>query len=165
MTLSPRLRSLAIVWIAVAGVGWLVDLSRQTRDHLTNGALRPFGDDFINYWSGAWLAWHHRAATIYDWNGFHAFEQSVAGAAIDFYHYSYPPVLLVLTSAAGGHPLRAGAVRLADRRLARLLCGVASRRPPCAAARVGDARRFHQYGWRTERHLDGSFAGRRIGAA
>jgi arabinofuranan 3-O-arabinosyltransferase len=39
-----------------------------------------------------------RAAAVYDWNAFHAFEQSVVGAPIDFYHYSYPPVLLVLTA-------------------------------------------------------------------
>jgi len=98
MTFWPRLRTLAYCWIAVAGIGWLADLWRQTRDHLTNGALRPFGDDFINYWSAAWLAWHGRAATIYDWDGFHVFEAGVLGAPIDFYHYSYPPVLLVLSA-------------------------------------------------------------------
>ena len=98
MVLSSRLRTLAVVWIAVAAAAYAVDLWRQTQVHLTNGALRPFGDDFINYWSGAYLAWHHRAADIYNWNAFHAFETGVVGAAIDFYHYSYPPVLLVLTA-------------------------------------------------------------------
>jgi hypothetical protein len=95
---------IARCWIAVAAVAYVVDLWRQTQDHLTNGALRPFGDDFINYWSGAYLAWHHRAAAIYDWNAFHAFETSLAGAAIDFYHYSYPPVLLVLTAPLAAIP-------------------------------------------------------------
>lgn len=88
----------AISWIAVASVVYLADLLRQTRDGLTNGAGRPFGDDFINYWSAAFLAWHGRAAEVYDWSAFHAFEERVAGAALDFYHYSYPPVLPVLTA-------------------------------------------------------------------
>lgn len=96
--LSSRLRALAFCWIAVAAVAYVVDLVRQTHDHLTNGAGRPFGDDFINTWSGAYLAWHGRVGTVYDFNAFHAFEQSVAGAALDFYHYSYPPVLLLLTA-------------------------------------------------------------------
>jgi hypothetical protein len=98
MPLVRRLRTFAIAWIAVAWLAYAVDLLRQTRAGLTNGALRPFGDDFINYWSAAYLAWHGRAAEIYDWNAFHAFETGIAGAPIDFYHYSYPPVLLVLTA-------------------------------------------------------------------
>lgn len=85
-------------FVAAATFGYLFDLWHQTRDHLTNGALRPFGDDFINYWSGAYLALHGRALQVYDLAGFHAFEQSVAGAPIDFYHYSYPPVLLLLSA-------------------------------------------------------------------
>lgn len=89
---------LARSFIAAAAVIYLYDLVRQTRDHLTNGALRPFGDDFINYWSGAFLAWHERAAEIYNPATFHAFEQEVVGAPIQGYHYSYPPVLLLLTA-------------------------------------------------------------------
>jgi arabinofuranan 3-O-arabinosyltransferase len=98
MTLSPRLRTLAYCWIAVAGVAYLVDLLQQTRDHLTNGALRPFGDDFLSFWSAPYLAWHGRAAAVYDWNAFHAFTTSVAGAAIQSYQYNYPPPLLVLSA-------------------------------------------------------------------
>ena len=90
--------TLARSFIAVAAIAYLFDLWQQTRDHLTNGALRPFGDDFINYWSGAYLAWHGRAAEIYDPAAFHAFQQSIAGAPIQGYHYSYPPVLLLLTA-------------------------------------------------------------------
>ena len=89
---------IAVCWTAVAGVAYVIDLLRQTHDGLTNGAGRPFGDDFINYWSAAFLAWHGRAAEIYDWAAFHAFEQGVAGATLDFYHYSYPPVLPLLTA-------------------------------------------------------------------
>ena len=90
--------ALARSFVAVACAIYLFDLWQQTRDHLTNGALRPFGDDFINYWSGAHLAWHGRAGEIYDPVAFHAFQQGVAGAPIQGYHYSYPPVLLLLTA-------------------------------------------------------------------
>jgi hypothetical protein len=97
-TLAARLRTLAICWIPAAAVIYLLDLLRQTRDGLSDGAGRPFGDDFINFFSGPYLAWHGQAATVYDWNGFHAFEVSVAGPSLGFYHYSYPPTLLVLTA-------------------------------------------------------------------
>lgn len=82
----------------MAGAAYFIDLSHQTQDGLTNGTGRPLGDDFINYWSAAFLAWHDRAADIYNWSAFHAFEQNIVGAGLDFYHYSYPPVLLVLTA-------------------------------------------------------------------
>jgi arabinofuranan 3-O-arabinosyltransferase len=85
-------------FVAAAALIYLYDLLRQTHDHLTNGAGRPFGDDFINYWSGAYLAWHGRATEIYNPVAFHAFEQSVVGASLDGYRYSYPPVLLLLTA-------------------------------------------------------------------
>jgi hypothetical protein len=91
-------------YIAVAALCYLFDLLQQTRDHLTNGAGRPFGDDFINYWSAAFLAWHGRAAEIYDALAFHAFQQSVVGAPLDGYHYSYPPVLLLLTMPLAALP-------------------------------------------------------------
>ena len=95
---ASRTVTIARSFVAAAAAIYLYDLLRQTRDHLTNGALRPFGDDFINYWSGAYLAWHGRAADIYNPAAFHAFEQSVAGAPIQAYHYSYPPVLLLMTA-------------------------------------------------------------------
>ena len=99
MPAMPRLTvPVARSFVAAASAIFLYDLFRQTRDHLTNGAGRPFGDDFINYWSGATLAWHGRAAEIYNPAAFHAFEQSVAGAPIDAYHYSYPPIILLLTA-------------------------------------------------------------------
>jgi arabinofuranan 3-O-arabinosyltransferase len=85
-------------YVAVAFVAYVVDLLRQTRDGLTDGVGRPFGDDFINFWSGPFLAWHHRSAEIYNFAAFHAFEQSVVGASLMGYHYSYPPTLLVLTA-------------------------------------------------------------------
>lgn len=89
---------LARCFVAVAALGYAIDLWQQTREHLTNGAGRPFGDDFINYWSGAVLALGGRAPEVYDFKAFHLFEQSVVGAGLDYYHYSYPPVLLALTA-------------------------------------------------------------------
>lgn len=93
-------------WIVLAGAYYLFDLLHQTQQGLTNGMGRPFGDDFINYWSAAKLAVLGRASEIYDLQAFHAFHETVTGAAtgfhppigpITFYHYSYPPVLLLLT--------------------------------------------------------------------
>jgi hypothetical protein len=92
-------------FVAAAALIYLYDLLRQTHDHLTNGAGRPFGDDFINYWSGAYLAWHGRATEIYNPVAFHAFEQSVVGASLDGYRYSYPPVLLLLTAPLALMPM------------------------------------------------------------
>jgi Glycosyltransferase family 87 len=96
--LSPeRLRVIVRCWLVIAPIAYLVDLLRQTQDGLTDGIRRAFGDDFINYWSGAYLAFHGRAAEVYDIQAFHAFEQSILGPHIHYYMYSYPPVLLVLT--------------------------------------------------------------------
>ena len=96
---SPvRIDKIARCYIAVAFIVYLADLVRQTRAGLTDGVARPFGDDFINFWSGPYLAWHQRAAEIYNFGAFHAFEQSIVGAHLQGYHYSYPPMLLVLTA-------------------------------------------------------------------
>ena len=90
------IKRLACFFVAVSIVGYFIDLLRQTRDNLTDGFGRPFGDDFINFWSGPYLAWHHRAAEIYNFLAFHTFEQSIVGNDLQNYHYSYPPTLLVL---------------------------------------------------------------------
>jgi Glycosyltransferase family 87 len=92
-----RLKMIAQCWIVIACLAYVIDLLQQTHDGLSDGVRRPFGDDFVNYWSGAFLAAHGRAAEVYDFLAFHAFEQSVTGPAIQFYHYAYPPVLLLLT--------------------------------------------------------------------
>jgi hypothetical protein len=96
---SPALLDKIIrCYVAVAAAAYLIDLLRQTREALTDGAGRPFGDDFVNFWSGAFLALHHRAADVYDRAAFHAFEQSVVGPHLGAFHYSYPPVMLVVTA-------------------------------------------------------------------
>ena len=85
-------------FVAAALFGYFFDLLRQTHNHLLNAAGRPFGDDWLNYWSGAYLALHGRAAEIYDLAAFHAFQQTIVGSPLDFYHYSYPPVLLLMSA-------------------------------------------------------------------
>jgi arabinofuranan 3-O-arabinosyltransferase len=85
-------------FVAAALFGYFFDLLRQTQHQLVNAAGRPFGDDWVNYWSGAFLALQGRAAEIYNLAAFHAFEQTVVGSPLDFYHYSYPPVMLLLSA-------------------------------------------------------------------
>jgi len=92
-----RLRIIAWLWIGLAFVAYLVDLLQQTKDGLSNGLGRPFGDDFVNYRSGAFLALHGRVAEVYDFAAFHVFEQSVTAQSIQYYHYSYPPLMLLMT--------------------------------------------------------------------
>lgn len=87
----------ARIWIAIAAIAVFIEFFRQTTVGLTDGELQPFGADFINYWSAAALAWSGRANEIYDWLAFHEFQQGVVGAKIGPFHYSYPPVLIVLT--------------------------------------------------------------------
>jgi arabinofuranan 3-O-arabinosyltransferase len=83
---------------AAAAIGFLVNLWPQTQHHLTDGMGRPFGDDFVNYWSAAYLTPHGRLAEIYDVHAFHAFEQGLVGPAVGGYHYSYPPVMLLMSA-------------------------------------------------------------------
>jgi hypothetical protein len=92
------IRRIAHVWIALAGAFCLFDLWRKTGVGLTDGDGRPIGDDFVNYFSGAYLALHQRVGEIYHWPAYHAFQGELVGAAISpNYNYSYPPVALVLT--------------------------------------------------------------------
>jgi arabinofuranan 3-O-arabinosyltransferase len=92
------LRAFAYCWIVFAALFYAIDQWKVTRLGLTDGIDRPLGWDFINSWSGAFLAWHGKAQLVYDWNAFHAFQQSLAGGPIDSFHYSYPPSLLALTA-------------------------------------------------------------------
>jgi hypothetical protein len=85
-------------FVAAALFGYFFDLLRQTHSHLVNAAGRPFGDDWVNYWSAAYLALHGRAAEIYDPHVFHVFQETIVGSPLDAYHYSYPPVMLLLTA-------------------------------------------------------------------
>src|SRR5664280_3434799 len=85
-------------FVAAAVFGYFVDLLHQTHNHLVNAVGRPFGDDWVNYWSAAYLALHGRTAEIYDIHAFHSFQETIVGSPLDGYHYSYPPVMLLLTA-------------------------------------------------------------------
>ena len=85
-------------FVAAALFGYFFDLLHQTHNHLINAVGRPFGDDWVNYWSAGYLALHGRAAEIYDLPAFHAFQETIVGSPLDGYHYSYPPVMLLLSA-------------------------------------------------------------------
>ena len=89
-------KRLARFAVALAIVFYFNDVVQDARGGMTDGFGHAIGDDFINFWSGPFLAWHHRAADIYNFTIFHSFEQSVIGQSLQDYHYSYPPTLLVL---------------------------------------------------------------------
>jgi arabinofuranan 3-O-arabinosyltransferase len=93
-----RVITVARSFVAAALFGYFFDLLQQTHHRLVNAAGRPFGDDWVNYWSAAYLALHGRAAEIYDLPVFHAFQESIVGSPLDGYHYSYPPVMLLFTA-------------------------------------------------------------------
>jgi hypothetical protein len=88
-------------WIVLAFLFCCFDFPRQLADGYTDGAGRPFGDDYVNYWSAAYLAIHGLADRIYNWDAFHVFQQSATGPVLGNYHYSYPPVLILLTAPLG----------------------------------------------------------------
>ncbi len=94
----------ARMWCVIAAPLLIFYLSRQLTLGWTDGAGHPFGEDFINFWSGARLAQTGQWPTIYDLGAFHRFEESVVGASLDLYHYSYPPVAWLLTAPFGALP-------------------------------------------------------------
>lgn len=101
---EARLLPIARIWCLIAAPLLLFYLWQQLEQGWTDGQGHPFGEDFINFWSGAWLAQNGHWALVYDLNAFHRFEQSVVGAPLDFYHYSYPPVTWLLTAPFGALP-------------------------------------------------------------
>lgn len=100
---ASRIRRIAPIWVIAAGVFFCLDILRDTGKNLTAHG-RPIGDDFVNFWSGAWLAWHGRAADIFNWPAYHAFQQSIVGLDIGPYNYSYSPVLLLLSAPLAALP-------------------------------------------------------------
>ena len=85
-------------FVAAAVLIYFFDLLHQTQNHLLDADGRPFGDDFVNFWSGAFLTLHGRAAEIYDIHAFHAFQQTIVGPGLDGRIYGYPPVMLLFTA-------------------------------------------------------------------
>ncbi|MDJ0943528.1 MAG: glycosyltransferase family 87 protein [Kiloniellales bacterium] len=95
--LTPaRLMAYAAVFAVVSIAAYAIDLSGQTAVGLSDGKGRPLGDDFVNYWSAAVLAVEGRTAEIYDLAAFNAFQSGALAAPLQPYHFSYPPVALVL---------------------------------------------------------------------
>jgi hypothetical protein len=104
---ESRIKTIASIWAIAAGLFYCYDVLRDTGRTLT-AAGRPLGDDFVNFWSGAQLAWSGRAAEVYDWPAYHAFQQSVVGSDLGAYNYSYSPILLLLTAPLAVLPYLAG---------------------------------------------------------
>jgi arabinofuranan 3-O-arabinosyltransferase len=100
--------AVARCWVVIAFVFCCIDFPRQLTDGFTDGNGRPFGDDYVNYWSAAYLAVHGKAQVIYDWTAFHMFQQSATGQNLGNYHYSYPPVLFLMTAPLGALPYLPG---------------------------------------------------------
>jgi hypothetical protein len=95
---NARLAAIARIWILVAAVALIVEFSGFTVEGLTNGQGHPLGRDFLNSWAGAKLVLLGRFADAYDFAAYHDFQQTIVGAAIQMYHYSYPPTMALLTT-------------------------------------------------------------------
>ncbi len=102
-----RIRTIASIWAIATGIFYWYDILRDTGRTLT-AAGRPLGDDFVNFWSGAHLAWSGRAADVYDWPAYHAFQVSVVGPDLGAYNYSYSPILLLLSAPLAALPYLPG---------------------------------------------------------
>lgn len=105
---SGFIKRLAWIWVAIAAATYALDMLRTKGTSLLDPAGRPLGDDFVNYWAGAFLAWHGRAAEVYHWPAYHAFQELIVGAGLDPYLYSYPPILLILTAPFAALPYLPG---------------------------------------------------------
>lgn len=105
---QPRLMRVARMWLCLAVALLLAILWRQSQAGWSDGNGAPFGEDFINFWSGARLALDGRWAVVYDIAAFYAYQNSVVGAEIGLYHYSYPPVTWLLTAPFAALPYLAG---------------------------------------------------------
>lgn len=92
-----RLRRIALAWVGAAALAAIFRVWLETRVGLTNGHGIPLGEDFINFWSGAVMAATGKARAVYDFNAFHAFQQTIVRGPIQLYHYSYPPVMLMIS--------------------------------------------------------------------
>jgi len=98
---TQRMVVAAWAWCLVWPVLFALHMLGQVKAGWTDGVDRPFGEDFINFWSAARLAITQRVTAIYDIAAFHDFQVGVVGHAIDLYHYSYPPVLPLLMAPFG----------------------------------------------------------------
>lgn len=95
---ARRVRWIAVLWCLIWPPLMAAHVLNQLRAGWTDGVDRPFGEDFLNFWSAAKLAISSRWHSIYNIPSFHEFQVGVVGHPIDLYHYSYPPTLLILTA-------------------------------------------------------------------
>jgi arabinofuranan 3-O-arabinosyltransferase len=95
------LRAALIFWLIGEAAILALHLRLETAAGLTAGGTFAFGDDTINFWAAARLALLGRIAEIYDFAAFHRFQIGVLGGPTFLYHYSYPPVTILLTLPLG----------------------------------------------------------------
>ena len=95
---KERLVALGRIWCFIAAPLLTFHVARQFQVDWTDGAGAPLGEDFLNFWSGAYLSMTGKWPEIYDFQAFHQFENSVVGGVIGLYHYSYPPVTWLVTT-------------------------------------------------------------------
>ena len=89
--------TLVQVWIVGAAFALLLiwrDFSLLNHGLVGDGAF--IGRDFINVWTGGWMVWNDRIASLYDLDAYGAVQRSLFGA-VEQHNYSYPPLTLPLT--------------------------------------------------------------------
>jgi Glycosyltransferase family 87 len=91
------LPAVIISWTILSFYAYFSSIPENMKVGLSDGLGHPFGQCFVNFWAGAKLAAAGKTADIYNWELFHAFQQSTVNADLIYYHYSYPPVLPLLT--------------------------------------------------------------------
>ncbi|NHO33067.1 glycosyltransferase family 87 protein [Acetobacter fallax] len=104
--IPQRQRILHFNWLKAAAWAWLYFTVLGTSEYLrselqagwTDGHLRPFGEDFLDFWSASRLALTGQISAVYDFAAFHAFQVGVVGHEIGLYHYSNPPVYPLITA-------------------------------------------------------------------
>lgn len=84
----------SVIWpISIAIVFW----PHSSPQGLMIAGNAPLGGDFVNFWSGAQLAFRGHVATVYDLPKFLAYEKGHVWFA-QFRWYAYPPITLLLSA-------------------------------------------------------------------
>ena len=105
---APRVRRLALVFMAVALISLMIDVWVHTRAGVTSMAGKQLAQDFVNYWAGGHLAAQGNSNRVYNINGFLAWQRAHTAANAEFKWYSYPPVTLLLSLPLGFLSFKAG---------------------------------------------------------
>ncbi|HKS88900.1 MAG TPA: glycosyltransferase family 87 protein [Stellaceae bacterium] len=76
--------------------------------HMVDPAGKPFGYDFIGFWSAARLAVEGRPEAVFDWPVLKAVQHAaVASRPSEFFPWSYPPTFLLTVAPLGWLPYAA----------------------------------------------------------